>query len=311
MFDVFGVSLLAGLAVLFGWLTRRAWRASRRILKLSGAVLSGLLTLVFAAALAAAVVGYTTLNRKHDNPVPRVSVDVTPERIAKGERFGRLCAGCHAADESPPMEGQDFLEDAPPIGTFYAPNLTPAHLGDWTDGEIVRAIREGVHRSGRSLLIMPSSVFRNLSDDDVQAIVAYLRSQPPVEPDTPPNRLNVLGAIMINLGGPFEAQPPVTEPIVAPPEGPTAAYGEYLVSFACSSCHGADLAGDEAFEVPGLAGVGLAWTEEQFINFIRTGERPSGPPVDGESMPWEVLSEFFEDDDELRAVFAHLGTLGG
>lgn len=152
MFDTFGVSLLVGLAVLSGWLTRRAWHANRRVLKWSGAVLSGLLTLLFAGALAAALVGYAKLNRKYDNPVPRVSVNVTAERIAKGERFADLCAGCHAADESPPMEGQNFLQDddAPPIGTFYAPNLTPIHLGEWTDGEIIRAIREGIHRSGRS-----------------------------------------------------------------------------------------------------------------------------------------------------------------
>jgi len=316
MFDIFGVSLLVGLAVLFGWLTRRAWHANRRVLKWSGAVLSGLLTLVFGAALGAALLGYAKLNRKYDNPVPRVSVDLTPERIAKGERFGAsFCAACHAADESPPMEGRDFLEDAPPIlgtffGTLYAPNLTPTHLGEWTDGEIIRAIREGVHRSGRSLMIMPSRMFRNLSDDDTQAIVAYLRSQPPVEPDTPPNSLDVLGAIMVNFEPVFEAQPPITEPVVAPPAGPTAAYGEYL-SYTCSFCHGTDLGGsDEAFGGPGLAGVGFAWTEEQFINFIRTGERPSGPPVDGELMPWEILSKLYEDD-ELRAIFAHLGALGG
>jgi len=220
------------------------------------------------------------------------------------------------------MEGQDMLQDAPSIvgvlfGTIYAPNLTPTHLGHWTDGEIIRAIREGVHRSGRSLIFMPSTAFRNLSDDDVQAIVAYLRSQPPVEPDTPPNRLNVLGAIGANFDDPetlqpiFEAQPPVTEPVVAPPAGPTEAYGEYLASYTCPLCHGADLGGNEAFRAPGLAGVGLTWTEEQFINFMRTGERPSGPPVDGELMPWEDLSKIFEDDDDLRAIFAYLGTLGG
>jgi len=275
-------------------------------------MLSGLMTLVSAAALVLVFIGYAKLNRKHDNPVPRVSVDVTPERIAQGERFGRLCAAaCHADDESPPIEGSDFLEDAPPIGTFYAPNLTPTHLGEWTDGEIIRAIREGVHRSGRSLLVMPSSVFRHLSDDDVQAIVAYLRAQPPVEPDTPTNRLNVLGAIMAALGGPFEVQPPLTEPVVAPAPGPTAAHGGYLASVVCSLCHGADLGGIEAFLAPPLAGVGRTWTEEQFINFIRTGERPSGPPVDGELMPWEDLSGFFQDDDDLRAIFAHLGTLDG
>lgn len=311
MFDILGVSLLVGLAVVFGWLTRRAWHADRRVVKWSGAVLAGLLTLVFAAVLAAVFVGYAKLNRKHDNPVSHVSVDVTPERIARGERFGHLCAGCHAADESPPMEGRDFLQDAPPIGTFYAPNLTPIHLSEWTDGEIIRAIREGVHRSGRSLLIMPSTMFRNLSDEDVQAIVAYLRSQPPVGPDTPTNKLNVLGALMVNLAALFEVQPPITAPVVAPPAGPTAAYGEYLVSYACSICHGADLGGSEASGAPGLAGVGRFWTEEQFISFIRTGERPSGAPVDSELMPWEDLSEVFTHDDELRAIFVHLGTLGG
>ena len=158
---------------------------------------------------------------------------------------------------------------------------------------------------------MPAGMFRNLSDDDVQAIVAFLRSQPPVEPDTPPNNLSVLGAIMVNFEPVFEAQPPLTEPVVAPPAGPTAAYGEYLASYTCSICHGADLDGDDVFGGPGLAGVGLTWTEAQFIHFIRTGERPSGPAVDSELMPWEILSKLYEDDDELRAIFAHLGTLGG
>jgi hypothetical protein len=92
MFDTFGVSLLVGLAVLFAWLTRRAWHANRRVLKWSGAVLSGLLTLVFAGALAAALVGYAKLNRKYDNPVPRVSVDVTPESCEG--RAVRAPAGC-------------------------------------------------------------------------------------------------------------------------------------------------------------------------------------------------------------------------
>jgi hypothetical protein len=72
----------------------------------------------------------------------------------------------------------------------------PAHLADWSDGEIVRAIRQGVHRSGRSLLIMPSSSWHNLSDEDVQSIVAYLRSLPPEGSSTPPDRLNALGAVL-------------------------------------------------------------------------------------------------------------------
>lgn len=310
MFDVLGVSLLGGLTVVFGWSTRRAWKAKRRVGKWFGAVSAGLLTVMAAAIFAAVLVGFGRLNRKYDNPLPSLSVAATPEQIAKGERLGRLCEDCHSADGAEGLGGQWFLEDAPPIGTFYAPNLTPTHLEEWTDGEIVRAIREGIHRSGRSLLIMPAQALRNLSDEDVLAVVAYLRSLPPIEPDTPTNRLNLLGAMMAALGvAPFVAQAPITEPVVAPPAGPTAAYGEYLASYACTSCHGADLAGDEPSATPGLRGAGFTWNEDHFIHFIRTGERPSGPPVDGELMPWADLSEYFQDDDELRAIFAHLGTL--
>jgi hypothetical protein len=57
-----------------------------------------------------------------------------------------------------PLSGQDFMEGAP-FGTFYAPDLTQTNLADWSDGEIVRAIREDVHKDGRSLLIMPSNAF--------------------------------------------------------------------------------------------------------------------------------------------------------
>ena len=313
MFDILRVAILVGLTVALGWLARRAWRSTRRVLKWVGATLCGLLALVVAAALVVALVGYYKLNRKYDNPVAQISVAVTPELVARGERFGELCAGCHAADESPPLEGHDFLgEDAPPIGTLWAPNLTPTHLGEWSDGEIIRAIREAIHRSGRSLLIMPSNAFRNLSYADVHAIVAYLRSQPPVEPDTPHNRLNVLGAILINVFPVREAQPPVTEPVVAPPAGPTAEYGEYLTSITCAGgCHGGGLGGDARFNAPGLVGAGLTWTEDQFITFMRTGVRPDGRAVDGEAMPWENLSEFLADDDELRAIFARLAALGG
>ena len=311
MFDFVGVPILVGLTVAFVWLARRAWRLRRPVLKWAGTVLCGLLALVVTAVLAVVLVGYYKLNRRYDNPVPQAFVGVTAERVARGERFAEMCAGCHAADQSPPMEGQDFLGDeAPPIGTLWAPNLTPVHLAEWSDGEIIRAIREGIHRSGRSLLIMPSKVFRNLSDEDVHAIVAYLRSQPSVEPDTPPTKLNVLGAIMINLFPALEAQPPVTETVVAPPPGPTAEYGAYLTSLTCALCHGEDLRGDEQFEGPDLLAAGLAWTEGQFIQFMRSGVRPSGVAVDGETMPWEDLSEFLADDDELRAIHARLRTLG-
>ncbi len=121
MFDIVGVAVLVGLTVALGWLARRAWRSTRRVVKWVGATLCGLLALVVVTALVVALVGYYKLNQTYDNPVAQISVEVTPDLVARGEQFGQLCAGCHAADRSPPMEGDDFLgEDAPPIGVLGA-----------------------------------------------------------------------------------------------------------------------------------------------------------------------------------------------
>ena len=208
------------------------------------------------------------------------------------------------------MTGQDFLgEDAPPIGVFHAPNLTPVHLNNWSDGEILRAIREGIHRDGRSLLIMPSKYLRHLSDEDVFSIVAYLRSVPPEGEAAPTNRLNVLGAIMVLLSPIFEAQPPLSGPVFAPPPGPTAAYGDYLASFTCDLCHGDNSLGDPSFPSPPLIGIPLAWNESTFIDFMRTGIRPDGSSVDAERMPWKEMSAFLRNDDDLRAIYAHIALL--
>lgn len=305
MFDFFGVFFLVLLVFVFGWLVSRAWRLKRPALKWLGATVAGLLMLTLVVLLGAALFGYWKLNRSHDNPVPQLSVSMTPERLARGERFEPICAGCHAPEADAAMTGKDFLgEDAPPIGDFYAPNLTPAHLADWSDGEIVRAIREGVHRSGRSLLIMPSEFFHQLSDEDVQSIVAFLRSLAPQGVDTPPNRLNVLGAIMANIAPIFQVQAPITEPVLAPSAGPTATYGAYLTSFTCELCHGVDLLGDAG--TPPLLAIPPAWGEQNFIKFMRTGTRPDGSRVDEEAMPWKDLSRLFREDEELRAIYAHL-----
>lgn len=311
MFDVPGILVLLLLIVLLGWLARRSWRVRRPVAKWLGTGFAGLLALVAAVVLVAACFGYAKLNHTHDNPVPMLSVAVTPESVARGQRFEPFCSSCHAPERDAAMTGRDFLaEGGPPIGDVHAPNLTPVHLAEWSDGEIVRAIREGVHRSGRSLWIMPSGLWHNLSDEDVQGIVAYLRSLPAEGTETPPNRLNVLGAAMSLRAPIFAVQPPITEPVISPPAGPTAAYGEYLASVSCAFCHGPSLLGDPDSKAPSLVAIPAAWGEQEFINFMRTGSRPDGTNVDGEAMPWKDLSQMFSEDDDLRAIYAHLADLG-
>jgi mono/diheme cytochrome c family protein len=312
MFDFIGIGVLVALLALFAWATRQAWRSQQAWLKWGGGLLSGLLTLVCVLALGLALVGYYRLNARHPNPVADLKAAGTPEQIARGEGFARFCAGCHSPNAQLPLTGNDFAADGPPLGTFYAPNLTPVHLGDWSDGEIVRAIREGIGKQGRSLLVMPTERFRHLSDEDVLAIVAYLRAQPPVEPDTPPLQVSATGAMLLNVLPFFSNQPPIDGPVVAPPRAATPTYGHYLaVTIGCSECHGENLGGGiETFgppQGPDLTRLTQRWSESDFISTMRTGERPTGGQL-RDTMPWQAISAFASDDD-LKAIYAYLATL--
>ncbi len=304
--------IIGALIALFVFLFLRARRARNGVLKWVGMILTGLLTVLLAVVFVGGLVGAMRLNAKHGNPVADVTVAMTPEQVARGERIAQVCTGCHTADGQLPLEGQNFLGGeggAPPVGTLYAPNLTPAHFASWSDGEIIRAIREGVHKSGRSLIVMPSRIYRNMSDEDVQALVAYLRSQPAVEPNTPANRLNLIGVAFTFMAPLASVQPAITQPVIAPPPGPTAEYGQYLISFAgCVDCHGEKLEGGVAGggppPGPNLTKIVPTWTEEQFMTLFRTGVDPSGETV-SEDMPWQEFDKFASDDD-LRAMFAYL-----
>lgn len=308
MIDFVGLGLVLILALLFGFLAYRAWGSKNNILKWAGVVLAGLLTLIFTVALVAAILGTLKLNANYnaDHPVANVQVAGTPEQVARGAKLTKIC-GCHGEN----LGGTNFFDPsngAPPVGTLYAPNLTMGgDLKNWSDGEIIRAFREGVHKNGRSLIIMPAEVFKHLSDDDAQAVVAYLRSAPPVTPDTPTNSLNILGALFINLA-PFQTvQPHITQPITRPAEGATADYGKYLADISCVACHGENLAGG----IPGGPPVGPnltkivpGWTQDQFVALIRTGKLPSGEQVT-EDMPWKEISAFTSDDD-VKALYAYV-----
>ena len=158
MFDIVGVLVLVLLAALFGWLAMRARSANHPMLKWGGLFVAGLLTFVFAGGILVAGVGFYRLNfPPHRYPVTDVTVARTKEQVSRGERFSVLCPLCHSPNEKAPLVGQNFGKDGPPVGTIYAPNLTPAgEINAWSDGEVIRAIREGVHKSGRPLVIMPS-----------------------------------------------------------------------------------------------------------------------------------------------------------
>jgi mono/diheme cytochrome c family protein len=314
MYDFIGIGIIVALALFFGVLTWRAWQAQRLWVKLLGGIPTTLLTVIFTAALVLVFVGYAKVNRTYPNPVPDIQVSMAPERIAYGEKFARTCTGCHSPNGNFPLAGQDFGADGPPLGTFWASNLTQTHFKDWSDGEIIRAIREGIGKDGRSLMIMPSDAFRNLSDDDVQALVAYLRAQPPAEPDTPPRQINVIGALLLATVIPdaiFTAQAPLTARVIAPPIGRTAEYGNYLIHLGCQHCHSQDFAGipaggDSPLSGPSLVAYAQRTSEEEFVQTLRTGIRPDGSAL-SDAMPWRDLDKL--SDDDFGAIYLYLRTL--
>jgi mono/diheme cytochrome c family protein len=313
---IIGWLVIVALAVLLILLARRLWRVKNRLVKWAGVLLSGLLALVFALTGALVLVGMVKSYTPHKIATPEISVALTPENIQRGEHLANsFCTSCHATNGELPLTGGiDVGKDFPiPLGTYVAPNLTPAgSLAEWSDGEIFNALRQGIDPQGRHLVVMSTARMRYMSDEDTQAVIAYLRSQPAVVHETqdPSDQPNLLAALLSGAGMIPEPLPPMQGAITAPPKEPSAAYGEYILSFQdCRVCHGEDLKGGKEGQ---LAPIGWnldpvkQWTAEQFIATMRTGVNPQGYHL-GENMPWQQIGRM--DDEELTAMHAYLSSL--
>jgi cytochrome c553 len=243
-------------------------------------------------------------------PIPATSVARTPEQVVLGQAISNVfCNDCHIA--AAPVAGDFYVARGFPvrIGSFISSNLTPAgDLSRWSDGEIFRAIRNSIDRDGRWLIIMSYTNARKLSDDDTRAVIAYLRSLPPAGRSTegPPDRLSLLGVMMLGADM-FPRGWPVSAGVIsAPPKGPTVQYGEYLLSYQdCRTCHGNKLTGG----VPGQAaplGPDLSlikgWNPEEFVAAMRTGVDPKGHELTRQ-MP-RLLAKM--DDEDLVAIYEYL-----
>ena len=303
------------ITVFFGWVVTRAWRIRNAALKWLSVILSGLLTLVLAGVCLAMMVGFVKFYSPAGTPPQDLKIAGTPEQIQRGQHLAdSFCVSCHTTNGKLPLVGGvDMGKDFPmPLGSFVTVNLTPAGpLKDWTDGEILRALREGVDRNGHKLMMMSNVNVRYMSDEDLQSVIAYLRSQPAMENPTqdPPDQPTLLAALMAGIGMLPSGNPPVTEAITAPPKGATAEYGQYLLSYQdCRGCHGADLTGGTSPFLPKGPSLKVVkgWTQDQFISTLRNGVDPSGHKL-SQAMPWRDLGKL--DDDELGAIYKYLVTL--
>jgi cytochrome c553 len=202
-----------------------------------------------------------------------------------------------------------------PVGSFVSSNLTPAgRLKHWSDGEIFRAISQR-RRFERALADRHVVHQRwQAGDDDTQALIAYIRSQPATGEQTanPPDQLNLLGAIMLGAGMLPEGKPVFNSVISAPLKGPTVQYGEYIMSYQdCRECHGTNLTGGLSGQL-GPIGPDLnlvkEWKLEEFVATMRTGTDPGGHEM-SEQMPWRLIGKM--NDEELGAVYEYLIHLPG
>ena len=186
-------------AVIFGWLALRLWRAKNAILKWAGVLLSGLLALVFSLVSVVMLLGMIKFYSPQQVSAPDLTVAMTPENIQRGEHLANsFCTSCHSPNgELPLVGGVDLGKDISiPIGSFVSENLTPGGpLQDYSDGEIFAVLRNGVNPEGRWLVLMSNVRVRNMSDEDLQAIIAYLRSQPAIDNPVqdPADQINLLG----------------------------------------------------------------------------------------------------------------------
>ena len=308
-----------------GWLTWRAIRAKRLWVKIVGGLGAGLLTLVFAAVAFFGGKGLASTYFPGAAPAPELTVAGTPEQVARGEYLVNLsCIGCHSAvgadgkpSEAHPLSGGWNLpatEGFGFIGDMITENLTPGgKLAGYSDGEIFRVLRHGINQDGQLLGMMSGMPYKQLSNEDTEAIVAYLRSLPAAESAGPTgDNLNFIGAAMFGAGMFGPPEPPSPDVITAPPQGVTAEYGKYVATFGeCRGCHGPDMTGTEATSVspaiPNPRPLVSTLSQEQFFEMMRSGIRPGNRPFP-ETMPWKNAAKM--TDDDLAALYAYIKAPG-
>jgi mono/diheme cytochrome c family protein len=319
----------------------------KKFLKWAGIVSGALVGLIVIAIVIIYFKTEQRLTRIYEIPEQVLSIPVDEASIERGQHIFRFrgCEACHsdggylslsetspafnahldpASQDMPRMEGNVYLDD-PALGTVIASNLTSGRGGvggEYTDPGWARAIRHGVRFDGTPLLFMPSTEFYFLSDEDLAAVIAYVKSAPPVDNELPRSSLSWTGRVVMALVPaitfiPAELIAHDVPPPAAPEAGITPQYGEYL-AYSCKVCHGLTMSGGPIPGFPsswpaapnltfGDGSVLPSWADEEFINTIRTGVTPEGRKLRGEFMPWGSYK--FMSDDELKAVWVYLQAL--
>jgi mono/diheme cytochrome c family protein len=313
--NVVVLTLLIVVAALLAWCVVRCWRHDNVIRKWCGSGLAALLAVVACLIGVLMIAGLFKLHAR-EAAIPDIKVAGTDDQIQRGRDVADgFCSGCHSRSGTLTGGGDLGKDISIPIGSFVPTNLTPlGDLNHWSDGEIFRAIRNGVDADGHWLILMSYTNAGKLSDNDILALIAYIRSVPAAGEKTvnPPDRLNPLGLAMLGAGLLPTGKPVQTAAITAPAKGATLQFGEYIISYQdCRECHGANLTGGVQGQLapigPGLSLV-KEWKLNEFIATMRNGTDPSGHQL-AKEMPWQAVGKM--DDEELAAIYTYLSHLPG
>ena len=270
-----------------------------------------------------------TYKREFEAPVTGIRSSLDSAVLARGSYLvnGQThCYACHTPDSlkelglREPLTGGHAFET--PFGNIYTPNITPdsaTGIGAWTDEQLAQALRYNVNHNRRAMVgVMP---FNSMSDDDLTAVISYLRTMKPVHHNVPDHDVNMLGKILMR----FVIQPIQSEVSTLKPDT-TADYGQYLAYTVanCNGCHtrrsetggfeGDPFAGgnswkekDGTYFSPNLtpndtAGRIAKWDYAVFSRRFRAGRLLKDSP-----MPWDNYQHISEND--LKAIFKFLKEL--
>lgn len=308
-------------------------------------IVGGLVLIVI--AVIAGLLIWLSVRKPASRPASTEKIEATPERLARGTYLVEHvsdCLGCHSdhvvkfgIPVKPGTEGQGgyiFDKNIGFPGVVAAQNLTSDQefgLGKWTDGEIIRAIREGIDHNGDALFpMMPYEELRTMSDDDVKAVVVYLRTLKPIHKGVPAKHID----FPVNLFVKF-APKPVDGVVTSPDRNDSVAYGKYLATIGgCHICHTPHddhnaLIADKPFaggwEMKGPWGRNFTAnltpagpymshaTKEEFIGRFKAfasmdaNTAPDPPAGRNTVMPWLAFSHMTEQD--LGAIYDYLKTV--
>jgi mono/diheme cytochrome c family protein len=244
----------------------------KRLLRWLGIGVLSVLALALIALVVIYVIAEVKLRHRYAVPADTISTPADSLSIAEGFRLARLrgCAGgCHGDN----IEGGMFIDEWW-LARLPAANLTVA-VQDYSDTELVGIIRHGVRPDGRSVIGMPSDMFRPLNDADLGRILAYLRSVPPTTGQARGVSVGPMGRLGVVMGMYKPAAEDVrrAEELIGtfPAESDSLTEGAYLARTVCTECHGLDLTGGPEGYPPDLRIV-AGYSLEAFTHLMRTGK---------------------------------------